>query len=109
MAKDDVLHLRYLGIIPQSGHREYCFRVEDKNKGDRRVILTIDDGVFRGSLLAFQEAPDLCYQKLLTDLTSEPGGSPVQARISVSRSDIDTYRGSHANAKLRMNHARRWQ
>jgi len=109
MAKDNVLHLRYLGTIPQSGHREYCFRVEDKAKGDRQVVVTIEDGVFRTSLLAFQEAPDLCYQKLLTDLTNEATGSQIQARISVSRSDIDTYRGSHANAKLRMNHARRWQ
>jgi hypothetical protein len=109
MAKDQVLHVRYLGITPQSGHREYCFRVEDKDKGDRQVVLTIEDGVFRGSLLAFQEAPDLCYQKLLTDVTSATAGASIQARIAVSRSDIDTYRGSHAIAKLRMNHARKRQ
>lgn len=109
MAKDVVLHLRYLGITPQIGHREYCFRIEDKDRGSREVVLTIDDVVFRRSLLAFQEAPDLCYQKLLTDLSNETADSPIQARASVSESDVGTYRDSHSNAKSRTNHARKRQ
>jgi hypothetical protein len=109
MAKDIVLHLRYLGTVPQCGHREYCFRIEDKDTGSREVVLTIDDSVFRRSLLAFQEAPDLCYQKLLADLSNETSDSPILARSSVSESDVGTYRDSHANAKLRANHARKRQ
>ena len=101
MAKDIVSHLRFVGTTPQSGHREYGFRVEDKEKGLRQVILTIENGMFRESQLMFQEAPDLCYQKLLADLRNETEEMPIQARVSVTVSDVDAYRGSHPNIKLR--------
>ena len=62
------MQLRYLGVIPQSGFVEYGFRIEDKDKNARQVILTITDDLFRENNLKFQEAPDLCYQKVLVEL-----------------------------------------
>ncbi len=96
-----VLQLRYIGVIPQSGYREYGFHIEDKEIGDRIVILTIEDGIFLRRELMFQEAPDLCYQKLLTDLRSETGGARIPAHVSVSTSDIVQYRDGHPNTKGR--------
>jgi hypothetical protein len=101
MAKDPVLQLRYLGVIPQAGHREYGFRILDKKEQVRQVILTIDNNLFRKNQLMFQEAPDLCYQKLLKDLTEETTDAPIRSRVEVSTSDIASYRDSHQTTKKR--------
>jgi len=101
MTKDLVLQLRYLGVFPQIGHREYGFRIEDKDKNIRQVILTIDDGLFLKNQLMFQEAPDLCYQKVLMDLTTETVDKPIRSRVSVTMEDIARYRDSHPNTKAR--------
>jgi hypothetical protein len=101
MTKDLVLQLRYLGVFPQIGHREYGFRIEDKDKNIRHVTLTIDDALFLKKQLMFQEAPDLCYQKVLMDLTTETVDRPIRSRVSVTPEDIAHYRDSHPNTRVR--------
>jgi hypothetical protein len=101
MLKDLVLKLKYLGVMPQPGYLEYGFRIENEDKTYRLVILTIEDTFFQGDSLKFQEAPDLCYQKVLTDLENETADSPIPDRISVTESDIVQYRDLHPNTKQR--------
>ncbi len=96
-----VLQLRYIGVIPQSRYREYGFHIGDKETGDRIVVLTIDNGIFLRRELMYQEAPDLCYQKLLTDLRSETAETRIPAHAPVSTSDIAVYRDGHPNTKGR--------
>ncbi len=107
MTKDLVLQLRYLGVLPHTGHREYRFQIEAHDKSVRTVALTIDDGIFRNNQLMFQEAPDLCYQKLLADITNEDIGMPIRSRAPVSDSEIASYRDSHPTAKSRRTSAKR--
>lgn len=102
-----VLQLRYLGVLPQTGRREYSFRIEDKEKSIRLVILTIEDAVFLARELMLQEAPDLCYQKLLTELSNETGDAHIPRRVSVTTSDIAHYRGCHPTTKPRARPASR--
>ena len=59
--------LRYLGKISKPEHSEYGFRVEYENKSVRLLVLTIANSIFLTNLLMVQEAPDLCYQKVLTE------------------------------------------
>ena len=101
MLKDLVLQLRYLGVLPQIGYVEYGFRIEDKEKGVRQVVLIIENALFQDSNLMFQEAPDLCYQKVLTDLDNERSDSPLPSRMPVTALDIAHYRDLHPTAKLR--------
>jgi hypothetical protein len=101
MLKDLVLKLKFLGVIPQAGYYEYGFRVEAEDENPRLVILTIENAFFRDSDLMVQEAPDLCYQKILMDLEKETSGSPIPSRIPVTASDIAQYRDLHPTAKLR--------
>jgi hypothetical protein len=101
MTKDLVLQLRYLGVIPKNNHREYGFRVEDKDKKTRQIVLTIDNGFFREHHLMFQEAPDLCYQKMLMDLSTETSDTPLCRRAVVTATDIARYRGLHTTVKGR--------
>jgi hypothetical protein len=106
MAKDFVLQLRYLGVFPQSGHREYRFHIENEGSEIRDVSLTIEDDLFRTNRLMFQEAPDLCYQKLLAQVRSENCEVPVLSRSAITAMDIQSYRENHPTAKLRRSHVR---
>jgi hypothetical protein len=99
MSKDPVLQLRYLGTMPQAGFVEYGFRIENKDKSVRHVILTIADDFFRKNDLKLQEAPDLCYQKVLMDLEVEKADSSLPLSRSVTALDIAHYRESHPKSK----------
>jgi hypothetical protein len=98
VARDLAHQLRYLGAIPQAGHVEYGFRIEDKDKSTRLVVLEIESGFFRSNQLMFQEAPDLCFQKVLADLDNETADSLIGSRVSVTASDIAQYRDRHPTA-----------
>jgi hypothetical protein len=106
MAKDFVLQLRYMGVFPQSGHREYRFRIENEGSEIRDVSLTIDDHLFGTKRLMFQEAPDLCYQKLLAEVRNENREVPVLSRAAVTPTDIQLYRENHPTVRTRKSHFR---
>jgi len=93
--------VRYLGVIPQTGHREYGFNVEGEDKSVRQIILTIDDLVFSEKQLKFQEAPDLCYQKVKSDLANEDTSGLISSPVTVTLSDVASYRDSHPGNKAR--------
>lgn len=99
MARDFCLELRFIGVFPQKGYREYRFNIEKENTDIRQVILTIPDGLFMRDRLTFQEAPDLCYQKLLADLRIESNEAPIYRRAAVTPTDIDSYRESRQTAR----------
>ncbi len=100
MLKDLVLKLKFLGVIPHVGYIEYGFRIEDKDKNFRLVVMTIEDTFFQNNDLKFQEAPDLCYQKILMDLDRETDQSHIPARMRVTELDIAHYRDLHPTTKL---------
>ena len=101
MSKDLVLQLRYLGVLPQAGFIEYGFRIENKDKSARQVILTIADDFFQKNELKRQEAPDLCYQKVLMDLAAENSEAGFPLNTPVTALDIAHYRDLHPIVKLR--------
>ncbi len=105
MARDLCSELRFVGVFPQKGHREYRFNIEKENMDIREVILTIADALFMPHRLTFQEAPDLCYQKLLTDLRGESKEAPVCKRTAVTATDIDSYRESRQTARAARHHS----
>ena len=100
------MHLRYLGVIPQMECVEYGFQIEDKDKDPRLIVMMIEAGFFKQYALMVQEAPDLCYQKLLAELKSETEEFPVSSRSSVSASDIAHYRELHPVGKSSKNRVR---
>ena len=95
----NTVYLRYIGVIPQSECVEYGFRIEDKDKDPRLIVLMIESGFFKKYDLKLQEAPDLCYQKLLADLSNESAELPINPRLSVTAFDIAHYRESHPIGK----------
>jgi hypothetical protein len=106
MAMNNTTHLRYIGVNPQTEYLEYGFRIEDKDKDPRLVVMMIESEFFKKYELKFQEAPDLCYQKLLADLRNETAELPIGPRLSVTASDIAHYRELHPIGKSLKNRAR---
>jgi hypothetical protein len=90
--------LRYLGKISKPEHSEYGFRIENEDQSFRLLILTIANSVFLTNQLLVQEAPDLCYQKVLMELKSE-AAEPMRELILVTGSDIEQYRTIHPNLR----------
>jgi hypothetical protein len=101
MSKDLVLQLRYLGVMPQVGFVEYGFRIENKDKSYRQVVLTVADDFFLRKDLKPQEAPDLCYQKILRELEFEKTDAILPFTASVTALDVAQYRDLHPTVKLR--------
>ena len=101
MPNNLALKLRYLGVIPQAGYIEYGFRIAEKDKTVRLVVLTIEDAFFQRNDLKFQEAPDLCYQKVLMDLDNEKPDSGIPDCVPVTALDIAHYRDLHPTIKSR--------
>jgi hypothetical protein len=99
MAMNTTANLRYIGVIPQTDFMEYGFRIEDKDKEPRLIVMMIESEFFKRYALMFQEAPDLCYQKLLVDLRNETAEFPVNPRLSVTATDIASYRELHPVGK----------
>jgi hypothetical protein len=100
MLKDLVLKLKFLGVIPQIGYVEYGFQIEDEDKSRRLVVLTIEDLLLHKNSLMLQEAPDLCYQKILANLEDETTDARIPSRMPVTASDIANYRDVHPTTKL---------
>ena len=90
--------LQYLGKISQPEHSEFGFRVENEDRSIRLLILTIANSVFLTNQLMVQEAPDLCYQKVLTDLRGE-AADQIKDLTLVTAADIEQYRFIHPNLK----------
>jgi len=91
--------LSYLGVIPRPERYEYGFQVTNEDKSVRLLTLSIANTVFLTRQLMVQEAPDLCYQKVLADLRSE--APSLNGEIAfITESDIEQYRAAHPNVKL---------
>jgi hypothetical protein len=91
--------LRYLGTISKSKHSEYGFQIENPDKTVRLLVLTIANSVFLTRQLMVQEAPDLCYQKVLAYLRDDATAGPDEDYVPISESDIADYRAFHPNVK----------
>ena len=87
-------NLSYLGMLPQLDYSEYGFRITNEDKTDRLLILTIANSVFLTKQLMVQEAPDLCYQKLVADLKNDVPLLVDESAV-VTESDLMLYRASH--------------
>ncbi len=84
--------IRYLGFHDGPGRREY---VLDAQRGDQtgRYTVWIELSAFSSRHALLQDGPEICYQKLLRELTdAELHGS---AGMAVTENDLTSYREAH--------------
>jgi len=87
--------VRYLGFRTTADGREYSLRVTE-GFDHRHFVLLIPHEVFAAREARFQDAPDLCFAKLLRDLAADPGMLPGPRLVVTTRELLD-YRLAHDN------------
>jgi hypothetical protein len=92
--------LRFLGVISRPEFSEYGFQIENEDKSIQFLSLTIANSLFQTRQLMVQEAPDLCYQKILSKLRGE--APEAFEELSITESDIERYREVHPLLKPTM-------
>lgn len=88
--------IQYLGFQDVRDRREYAL-IAQRGDQEGRYTVSIELAAFANRQALLQDGPDICYQKLLHELTD------VKLRgacaIAVTPSDLRAYRESHAPPK----------
>ena len=84
--------IQYIGFDLKPRGRDYRYRVVDPKTEPREFALTISNQAFAARLVAYQDAADLCYQKLRRDLAAETEENPLPRHHTVSSAEIEQYR-----------------
>jgi len=87
------LTIRYLGFECTSAGRSYRLRVDQGTEDPRLYTVDIPSEAFATRRARFQDAPELCLQRLQRELDANadlPGG----AALVITSADLDLYRDS---------------
>ena len=87
--------IQYLGFQLKPRGRDYNYRVIGAKIETREFTLTISNQAFANRQVPYQDAADLCYQKLRKDLAAETAESPVPRHATISIQELDAYRDRH--------------
>ena len=93
--------IQYVGFQLKPRGRDYNYRVVDTKTGPREFTLTISNQAFTERHVPFQDAADLCYQKLQKELVAETPDRPLQRHFTVSDQELDAYRNKNRPTKRR--------
>ena len=95
------MQIQYLGFQTKSRGRDYTYLVIDPKAENRQFTFTIPNQAFAEGRVPYQDAADLCYQKLQKDLGLETAEQPLPRRFTLSDIDLDAYREKHRPARRR--------
>jgi len=85
--------IQYQGFGNVNGRREYVLDVQ-RGEETRRYTVWIELAAFSRGQALLQDGPDICYQKLVRELTTPERRS--SDGIEVTADDLAAYRASHA-------------
>ena len=95
------MQIQYLGFQTKPRGRDYTYLVIDPKSENRQFTFTISNQAFAEGRVPYQDAADLCYQKLLRDLGLETARQPLPRHLKLSDGDLDDYRAKHRPARRR--------
>ena len=93
--------IQYLGFETTPCGRDYLYRVIDVKSGKREFTFTISNQAFAEKRVPYQDAADLCYQKLQKDLGLETPERPLPGHSTLSNQELDEYREKRRPVKRR--------
>lgn len=93
--------IQYIGFQPNSRGRDYSYRVVDPKTETREFTVTISNQDFTERHVPYQDAADICYQKLQRELAAETPEQPLRRRFAVSDQDFEAYREKYRPTKRR--------
>ncbi len=71
--------------------RDYLYLVVDRKTENREFTFTISNQSFVGAHMPYQDAADLCYQKLRRNLDLETPEQPLPRHATLSDQDLEEY------------------
>jgi len=71
------ISIQYIGFHVQPHGRDYAYYVLDPPSASRRFTVTISHQAFAERHILYQDAPDLCYQKLQRAILAETEERPL--------------------------------
>ncbi len=95
------MQIQYLGFQLKPRGREYLYRVVDSKAEDREFTFTISNQLFVERGMPYQDAADLCYQKLRRGLDLEVPGTPLPRHSTLSEKELEEYLAAHRPPKRR--------
>lgn len=97
------MQIRYLGFQLKPRGRDYNYQVIDAKAPvpTRDFTFTISNQAFTQHSVPYQDAPDICYQKLRKQLDLETAGQSLPPHATISGEEFDEYRAKHRPAKRR--------
>jgi hypothetical protein len=95
------LHIQYLGFQLKAHGRDYTYRVIDTKAEAREFTFSISNQAFAERHVPYQDAADLCYQKLQKALGLETPEQPLPHRSALTDRELDEYREKHRPVKRR--------
>jgi hypothetical protein len=95
------VQIQYLGFQTRPSGRDYLYRVIDAKSENREFTFTISNQAFAERRLPYQDAADLCYQKLQKALDLETSEKPLPGHSTLSNQELDEYCEEHRPIKRR--------
>src|SRR5215467_743169 len=95
-----MVQIQYLGFQTKPRGRDYLYRVIAKSK-EREFTFTIPNQAFAEKRVPYQDAADLCYQKLQKALGLETSERPLPGHSTLSNQELDEYREKYRPVKRR--------
>jgi hypothetical protein len=93
--------IQYLGFQLKPRGRDYSYRVVGPKNETREFTLTISNQSFADHQVPYQDAADLCYQKLRKELAAESAENPLPRHRTISNQELDEYRERYRPVRRR--------
>lgn len=87
--------IRYVGFRTTSNLREYTFLVKEGADEACEYKLTIPNAAFLSHRARYQDAPDICAQRVQRELDSS-GSHPVNTHCAITEGELEAYRSAHS-------------
>ena len=95
------MQIQYLGFENRPRGRDYNYRVLIPKSENREFTFTISTQAFAERRVPFQDAADICYQKLQKELGLETAEQPLPRHSTISNQELDEYREKYRPPKRR--------
>jgi hypothetical protein len=95
------IQIQYLGFHLKARGRDYRYRVVVPKAENREFTFTIPNQQFIAKGMPYQDAADLCYQKLRKGLELEVPDTPLPSHATLSDQELDEYLARHRPPRRR--------
>jgi hypothetical protein len=91
---NDGIIVHYLGFQAKPLVREYAFQVREAG-AEREFTLNIANEAFLSRRVRYQDAPDICAQRLQAELAAN-ANHPSQTQYVITADELDAYSAARA-------------